>query len=638
MSKPSPKLEALSTFLADEPFPYILVDANGSVLFENRTAQRLGAARHLELYFGTPSGQTILHDGAAQTTPVPFSFPLNGQDHKATIRRAPLQDASVILVIRIANVNRMAALTRATQAETLASLRSYESVRSDHRFAAFFDMVTDGHAIVSQSGRFIHVNQAFTKIAKRSKNELTDHNFFDVIYAPVVQLQAEEEYPELSEISPATFDAEILVGETNVPVAVSITSNGATQFPEFFVIIRDLTNSRRYAEVKALNAELTLANKSLDEFNRLMSHEMRAPLSRIVSAAETLHRGEGLHGETGRYIKIIDDAARDALLQYSSIHSLSRGGKRVLVPLEPKNLHHKIMRQHELTAEQKGITLYGEIVDPKRSEGPPLPVDASDAFLILSNLISNAIKHTGEGGTVRFSITVDRTHSMVKLEVADTGSGIPEKLRDRIFDAFVTTQGGTDIQSGIGVGLSLVKRAIENRNGKIQFITETAKGTHFFVELPFEENNIEDIGLGHEMQDHSKMVNLSPGDTVLLVDDDSVSLELMAARLRKHQLEVITATGGLRAVRALKEMKSLPKLMFIDRNMPDLSGMDVVRTVRRRYPDQACFICGLTAYVDNAIVDDMIGAGMDAVEQKPLSAENLGRYLGPVDIQESQPV
>jgi CheY-like chemotaxis protein len=103
----------------------------------------------------------------------------------------------------------------------------------------------------------------------------------------------------------------------------------------------------------------------------------------------------------------------------------------------------------------------------------------------------------------------------------------------------------------------------------------------------------------------------------------------MAARLREHQLEVLTATGGLQAVRTLKEMKSLPKLMFIDRNMPDLSGMDVVRTVRRRYPEQPCFICGLTAYVDDAIINDMIDAGMDAVEQKPLNAEDLGRYLTP---------
>lgn len=629
MSELSPKLEILSTFLADEPFPYVLVDANGSVLFENRSAQRLGAALHLAIYLGTAGGQTVLRDSAAQTTPIPFSFPLNGHSHKATIRRATLHGADKILVIRAADVNRMAALTRAKQAETFASLRDYEGIRSEHRFAAFFDTVRDGHAIVSQSGRFIHVNQAFAKIAKHSKEELTDYHLFDIIYAPVVQLQAQEEYPELCEISPAIFDAEVLVGETKVPVAVSIASNSATQFPEFFVIIRDLTNSKRYAEVKALNAELVLANKSLDEFNRLMSHEMRAPLSRIVSAAEVLHRGESLPGETGRYIKIIDDAARDALLQYSSILSLSRGGKRVLVPLEPENLHHKIMRQHELSAEQKGITLYGAVVGLKGTERSPLPVDASDAFLILSNLISNAIKHTGEGGTVRFSITVNRTKSLVQLEVSDTGSGIPEKLRDRIFDAFVTTERGSDIQSGIGVGLSLVKRAIENRNGKIRFVTEPDKGTQFFVELPFEDISIEDTQLDHEVHDRSKTVRLSPGDTVLLVDDDSISLELMAARLREHQLEVLTATGGLQAVRTLKEMKSLPKLMFIDRNMPDLSGMDVVRTVRRRYPEQPCFICGLTAYVDDAIINDMIDAGMDAVEQKPLNAEDLDRYLTP---------
>ena len=629
MKQSSERVQIICDFIRDASAPFMVVDEKGVCLFENQAMRRLNLAEALSQYFEGDAGRAMLKAGAHQSTPVPFSFSGEEGRQRANIRRVTPAMDEVILLVKIGQNASMAAFTKATQSEKIASLQAYQNRRISGRFETFFRTAGDGNAILNRTGGFMHSNPALQRLVGLTEKELRSKTLFDLIVEDSVQVQGFNQATscvDLSQITPSKFDATLRTEQRDIPVTVSLAANGSESVSEFFLTVRDLTDSQRFAEVKKLNSELDMANKAMDEFNRLMSHEMRAPLSKLVSIAENLRSFGKLDAGADRYVTMMEEAAKDALLQYSSILSLSRGSKREIVHFRPVELVERLMRQHALIAEHHQIQLRGTISGDRHAS---IPVDATDVFLIMTNLVSNALKHTKAGDEVMFSILVHEDSRSLELQVRDTGAGISEALRPRIYDAFVTTSGQMEVQSGIGVGLSLVKRAVELRKGTIDFTSELGQGTSFTVTLPFAEGEVVSDAL-EEAAPVSDQVNLMPGDTILVIDDDVVNLQILSARLNSYGYKVLTASGGTGALRILKTTKEAwPKLIFIDRNMPDLNGLEATRIIRSRFRDKDSFICGLTAYVDAEIVRDMIQAGMNCVEQKPLSKDALEKYLTP---------
>ena len=634
-------IETICDFLRDATAPFMVIDRTGACLFANHAMQRLNLSEALSSYFAQDAGQTTLLAGAEQSTPLPFSFDGPAQRQRANIRRITPSTDEVFLLVKIAQTARMAAFTMASRSEKDAALQSYHKDLMSERFEAFFKTAREGMAILDRTGAFIYANSVLQRMAGLygagcaecllSKCDLCKKTLFSLITDDDVQAQVIDPVTsriDLSRIAPSKFDAMLNTPTRDIPVAITVASNGSETCPEFFLTVRDLTDSQRFAEVKKLNSELDLANKAMDEFNRLMSHEMRAPLSKLVSIAENLRSFGKLDSEADHYVTMMEEAAKDALLQYSSILSLSRGSKHEIVQFRPAELVERLMRQHALIAEHHQVRLSGVITC---DEQLPVPVDATDVFLIMTNLVSNALKHTSAGDEVVFSIGIREDNRSLELQVRDTGTGISESLRPRIYDAFVTTAARMEVQSGIGIGLALVKRAVELRKGTIDFTTQVGQGTTFSVILPFAEGQETVLAPTHDDADVIRdQINLVPGDTILVVDDDAVNLQILSARLGAYGYKVLTASGGTGALRILKAAKDVwPKLIFIDRNMPDLNGMETTRIIRSRFRDRSTLICGLTAYVDHEIVKDMTQAGVNWVEQKPLSNAVLEKYFRP---------
>lgn len=627
-------IHLISDFIREGSTPFLLIDEKGTILFENRAMQRQNLIGALAQYLETESGRAMIHKSMQLSTPLPFSFDGREGRVRANIRRAMPSASEILLLVKILPNARMAAFTTVQEAEKVAALQAYQKRRMAERFETFFDTAQDGHAILNRSGEFLHANTALQRLtgvgedpcAKCASTEcvMCKRTFLDLVSAESIETQVidpETGRVDLTRIAPSKFDATLRANGRETPISVTLTSNGSEASPEIFMMMRDLTDSLRFAEVKKLNSELDMANKAMDEFNRLMSHEMRAPLSKLVSIAENMRSFGTLDAETDRYVTMMEEAAKDALLQYSSILSLSRGGKREVVHFRPEELVERLMRQHALIAEHNQVRLTSDILGDSHNF---VPVDATDVFLIMTNLVSNALKHTKAGDSVTFSIGVNEARRMLELQVRDTGGGISEAVRPRIYDAFVTTAENMEVQSGIGVGLALVKRAVEIRHGTIDFTTKLGAGTTFTVNLPFAEESEAQV-----IPDDAEEVNIAPGDTILLVDDDVVNLQILSARLTAFGYRVLTAAGGTGALRILRSLpdSDWPKLVFMDRNMPDLNGMETTRIIRSRFRDRACFICGLTAYVDPEIVREMTQAGMNCVEQKPLSKKTLEKYF-----------
>ena len=627
MNTTAQDLHVICDFIRDASTPFALISDNGECIFENPALQRLNIKKYLLDYFCTDNGKETLHRASQQSNSTPFSFIGAQNRQKASIRRILPSADIIIFAVQINKSERMAAFTMATHSEQAAALQNYEKRVASDRFEIFFKNGRDGKAILTRDGRFLHANPALLKLLNISLDQLHQKTFFDLVYDisfPASRRLQEFPMNDLSNYIPSQFDATLRSESKNIPVSVSLESNGSSKNLEIFLSLRDLTSSQRFAEVQQLNLELDKANKEMDEFNRLMSHEMRAPLSKLVSLAENLRGLKDLNQEVVKYISMMEEAAQDALLQYSAILSLSRSGKRQLTPLRLPELEKRLLRQHSLFAEYHGINLISNVDSDINID---IPVDATDVFLIMTNLISNALKHTAPGNNVTFSITASLEDQKLELEVQDTGSGISKELQPKIFEAFVTTAHKMDIQSGIGVGLSIVRRTVKNCKGKINFTSEIGQGTTFFVSLPFASRELNNLGIRDKNTILGRL-KLEPDSEVLVIDDDVVNLQILSARIKAAGYKPITATNGTEALKLLKAYSdNLPKLIFIDRNMPGLTGLETARIIRNQYNDQELFICGLTAYVDSEIQAEMQSAGIDCVEQKPLSQHTLEKYL-----------
>jgi signal transduction histidine kinase len=214
------------------------------------------------------------------------------------------------------------------------------------------------------------------------------------------------------------------------------------------------------------------------EFLAVVSHELRTPLTSIVSFSELL-RGEsdGLSADGGRFLDIIERNADRLLRLIDDLLMLNRleGGA---LPLEMSwvsvpALAEDAVRSAVAVAGKSGVTIHLD-----RGEGPRARADPRRLLQVLDNLIGNAVKFSPAGGLVR--VSTEYTGGSWRVDVADTGIGIPPKEAARLFDAFVR---GSNARiaglPGTGLGLSIVKALVEMHGGPVTVDSTIGQGTTF---------------------------------------------------------------------------------------------------------------------------------------------------------------
>ncbi|MFD0857549.1 hybrid sensor histidine kinase/response regulator [Roseovarius aquimarinus] len=621
-----PKLEAVLEFIRDSPDPVAVFDGEGRLIFENAALERLGCTASLVGYLAGNEGSDTLAMGLKRSKQTPFAF-LDGERRlKGQIRRINTATGLAVAAVRIQQTATMADLTKLRRSQSAAGYNAFERQAVSERFSAFFENAQAGMGVLNGMGRFVLANPAMEKLLGRPEARIRGRTLEEMV--DIGDRQGRLFTPGVGEshLAPDAaqpFDAIIPLGDGDIPVEISLTERMVSRRAEFFVVIRDMTESRRLKEVRELNAQLAAAQRVRDDFIRLMSHEMRTPLSTLVSAAETLQQQPGLDEETANRAHQIEEAARDALTQYSSILSLSRGSAHRASRLLPSDLIDRLLRQYAPTAERNKIRLEGAAYGAALKE---VPVDPTAAFLIMTNLVSNALKHTPAGGEVRCEVRAKRDERILELSVRDSGTGVPEALRPHIFEPYRTGAGEMEIDVGLGVGLSLVKRAVDDAGGMIEMQSETDMGTTFIITLPFLE-----IEQQEQIKETARRegLDLAPMDRILVIDDDAVSREILTATLRSHGFDAEAVDDGAAAVELLSRPETeWPRMIFLDREMPGLNGADTARRIRGLQGERKPYICGLTAYLDDLTMTQLLEAGVDHVEEKPFSRVRIEQITG----------
>lgn len=394
------------------------------------------------------------------------------------------------------------------------------------------------------------------------------------------------------------------------------------------VMISLLANAMRQANVRALEAQeqAEAANLAKSTFLANMSHELRTPLNAVLGFARNLRDQKTMPPENLRQIDIIHRSGEHLLEMIDEILNLSRieAGREELqkAPFNLLRSIEDISRMISVQVQAKKLRF-----DLKLESSLPRAVlgDVGKVRQILINLLGNAVKFTNKGyiGLHAWAIQYkdDPSIILLKLEVEDSGIGIPEEQLSTIFDSFV--QGGqnqTDVQ-GTGLGLSITKSLVELMGGHIEVKSKEGEGSLFEVSIPFE---VAEAGAISEDSSFSRVIGFGPGEKewrILVVDDIADNRAVLMNMLGQIGFKLKEAADGKAALEIFKEWN--PHLICTDMRMPVMDGHALTRAIRNLQRRDKVKILAVTASVFMKQRQEILDSGCDDMVSKPVKKEEM---------------
>jgi two-component system, cell cycle sensor histidine kinase and response regulator CckA len=366
-------------------------------------------------------------------------------------------------------------------------------------------------------------------------------------------------------------------------------------------IIKDITERCRFLEqvahVQKMESIGTLASGVAHDFNNI--------LAIILPHAELIQARLQPASPEHRFTEVILNATRRAALVTRQLLSLARKDPGLRKPVNFNEVIRTTGKLLEETFERR-IRLEFDL-DPNP---PHIKADETQMEQVLVNLAINARDAMPEGGVLAFSTR--HVHGAVRVEVADTGTGVDPAILPRIFDPFFTTK---DPSKGTGLGLSMVYGIVKETGGNIEVQSEPGKGTRFILTFPAIP----------EPASHSDAPEAQPDrgcERILIVDDEPELLEMLEMILGDLGYSVLSASNGQEALKALNEDV---QLVILDMLMPVMDGITALREMRLRAPGVKVLIAsGYTAPEKMALLTHM---GVDGFVHKPFKISKLAAMV-----------
>ena len=406
------------------------------------------------------------------------------------------------------------------------------------------------------------------------------------------------------------------------PVDLSDPSLGGTIW-----IAADVTERRRLDLALASARDAAeAASRAKSAFLANMSHEIRTPLNGLLGLARlTLQPGVD-EARRRQYLTQILDSGQTLAGIISDILDVSKieAGKIALEDL-PFDLHGELRAMHhayQALAEAKGLALHLQMAAalPATVRGDPVRVRQ-----ILSNFVTNALKFTERGG-VRIEAGLTG-RGWLRLAVTDTGVGVSQEVRERLFTPFSQGDSSTTRRyGGTGLGLSICRQLAQLMGGNVGVDSTPGAGSTFWAELPLPSALAPlepDAGEARELEQLH-------GARVLMVEDNPVNMMIAVAMLESWGVVVAQASDGRAAVDAIERAATDDRpfdAVLMDVQMPNMSGHEAARALRQRYSAAQLPIIALTAAALVSERDEALAAGMDAFLTKPIDAAQLRQTL-----------
>ncbi len=386
--------------------------------------------------------------------------------------------------------------------------------------------------------------------------------------------------------------------------------------------LRDVTERQRFSRhLERAKAVAENATRQKSEFVANMSHELRTPLTGILGIHDLLQRDPTLGPQQRRYLDMARDAGRSLLSIVNDVLDFSKiEAGQLAIEKVPFRLSALVEACGELaaeTAKKKALAF------TLRTGGADLALMGDPARLrqVLLNLMTNAVKFTSAGG-ITVEVSYWNETSRMRIEVTDTGIGIPEDKLPLLFGRFSQADASTTRRyGGTGLGLAICKRLVELMGGEIGVVSKEGQGSMFWFDLPLGIASAE----GERPAAASSQKEVSLRHRVLLAEDNIVNQEIIAAMLTQRGHAVTVVDNGAAAAAAARAQPPFD-LILMDLQMPVMDGLSATRVIRASEAAEgwgAVPIVGLTA---NAMLEDVercLEAGMMAHVAKPIDWAEL---------------
>jgi signal transduction histidine kinase/CHASE1-domain containing sensor protein len=363
------------------------------------------------------------------------------------------------------------------------------------------------------------------------------------------------------------------------------------------------------------------SNRLKDEFLATVSHELRTPLTAILGWSRLLEGGTLDDSVTQQAVETIWRNAKAQAQIVDDILDVSRiitGNLYLdLQPLEVVPVVENAINVVRPTADAKGIRIETYF----DSRPAMISGDANRLQQVVWNLLSNAVKFTESGG--RVCVKVSQVGGAVQIGVSDTGQGISQEFLPYVFDRFRQADSTTTRQhGGLGLGLAIARHLVEIHGGSIRAESNdgTGHGATFTIRLPLVEAVAAEPGKDeHKLAQSPQLLS---GLNVLLVDDDSDTLMLMATALTRRQANVTAVSSALEAIQAITQRR--PDVLVSDIAMPDVDGYGLIEKVRLLENGMAQIpAVAITAYAKEEDRDRALSAGFQIYLAKPVELTEL---------------
>jgi signal transduction histidine kinase/DNA-binding response OmpR family regulator len=373
-----------------------------------------------------------------------------------------------------------------------------------------------------------------------------------------------------------------------------------------------------------LYRETEAASRAKDEFIATLSHELRTPLNAIVGWAQVLRSRLPATGPSDRALESIERNARlqahlvDELLDVARIIT---GKLRVEIrPVDLGAVVDAAVDANRASAETRGVRLDARL----GSGGPRVLGDPFRLQQVVSNLLSNAVKFTPAGGRVEVRVETREQH--VEVRVRDTGHGIHADFLPHVFERFRQAEWRGGGESGLGLGLALVRRLVGLHGGTVRAASPgEGQGATFTVTLPLApaETAADILRIPAPPAETATPVGVLRGMRVLVVDDDADTRGWLTAVLEDGGA-VVTAVGSTREALSALEQRP-PHVLVADIAIPDEDGYALIRKVRAIPAERGGRVpaLALTAYAGAEDRERIMSAGFEQHVPKPAQPTEL---------------